>query len=486
VPAFADSVYRSFDTWKQVLAAQPAHFATLNPKGPAVILGRLVAEGATPLVLSTNWDAYAELGCWLAGVDVARAGSEPDASNGTTLSRLLVYDRGEDAALYARHRGHAHLLKLHGGVDGVAMTLRRAADERLRLADIDAALRRSFFVSTSDLTHWRDSSQWVQDATSDALRSHRTVFVGVSGADPVTYRATRARLAEWEHYNAEGSRSEKFRCTIRKSDELDCPPLAAIDFKPTPRLYGMMAATRVRGVDYPVVEADAGRALRGAYAWWITSHLLESLDPGFERHRYIRDKLRIRLKREVARRVGSTPLIDLLCDALGPGARWAAISESRPPLADRVCRPEHRWRYAPWFAPVARFPIATRENLSCVAACVVALTHTDIDGLTDEWSGTVHVPSQHPVGSPLAGSDVLLLPWPWPAQSGLASEALHTAIADRIVWNTGRSRFHLGSPQLHVVPVGIVGDGPAEIVVAGAPTRVTRVDWFEQALKGAS
>lgn len=484
-PSFTDSVFRTFDQWKQALQSQPAHLAVLDPRGPAVLLGRLVAEGATPLVLSTNWDSYVELGCWLAGVQVSNAGVRVPFPSGETARRLVVYDRGEDAALHARHDGHSHLLKLHGGVDGVALTLQRAAEDRLRHEDIDAALKRSFLVATSDLTHWRDSSQWVQDATSDALRSHRTVFIGVSGVDPVIYRATRARLAEWEHHASERERAEVFGHSLCDSDDSYWPPLAAIDLRPTPRLYGMMAASRSYGVGHPVVQSDAGKALRTAYAWWLSSHLLRALRPELcAKELLIHDCLRNRLKREIARGSGPTPLIDLLCDAIGPGARWAAIAEARPPLEERTSRPECRWRYAPWFSALPRSQTAIPANLREIAACAVALSRVDADGVTDAWSGVVHVPILHPGGSPLAGSDVLLLPWPWQARSGVGSAALKTAIADRMIWSTGHARTHVGSPQLQVVPVGQVGDGPTEIIVAGAVTRVTRVNWFEEALKG--
>lgn len=382
--------------------------------------------------------------------------------------------------MHPRHEAHAHLLKLHGGVDGVARTLRAAADGRLSVADTDTALKRSFLVATSDLTHWRDSSQWVQDATSDALRSRCTVFIGVSGADPVTFRATRARIAEWERFGTDPPQHSRAHGT---SPTPQGPALAAIDRCPEPRLYGMTAVRRRAGVDYPVVKKDAGRALRGTYAWWIVSHLLDALDEQESVERRIHDCLSMRLCRELSRDAPPTPLIDVLCDSLGPGARWAAVAESRPPLHERAHRPESRWRYASWFAPLPGYPTASRNNLKEIAACAVALSGCDIDGITDPWSGVVHLPDDYPGSQLLAGTDILPLPWPWRAERGLESEALQAAIGDRFLWDSGRGRTHLASPRLLVIPVGTPPGIPNEMTVAGTRKRVAFIDWFCEILK---
>lgn len=487
-PHFADSVFRTFKQWTQVLAAQPAHLAVLDPAGPAVVLGRLVAEGALPLVLSTNWDAYVELGCWLAGLNVTNVGDpedtpSPNASDEKRRTRLVVYDRAEDVVLLTRHHSHPHLLKLHGGVDGIDTTLRNANNRQISQEDTDASLARSFLVATSDLTHWRDSSQWVQDATSDALRSHRTLFVGVSGADPVTFRATRARIAEWERHAEQHRRMGPYSGLLPTEALPDWPSVGAIDFDPAPRLFGMMAARRPGGVSYPVVKADGGKGIRGIYAWWFGSRLLGALDQSQSEDRVIFDRFRIRLGREISREAGPTPLVDVLCNSLGPSARWAAIAEGRPPLDGRATRPEHRWRYAPWFAPLPDQPTADRANLRLIAAAAVALSQVDVKDTTDAWSGVVHVPDNHRGDSPLTGTDILPLPWPWPAQRGLASLELRTAMANRFLWVSGRARSHLASPQLLLTPIGNLSAWPTEMMIAGAAARVKQIDWIKEATK---
>ena len=73
----APSAFRSLRQWKAALeATSPIHLDPLRPDGAALMVGRLVAEGAVDEILTTNWDAYVELGCLLAGVRVCDGDEE--------------------------------------------------------------------------------------------------------------------------------------------------------------------------------------------------------------------------------------------------------------------------------------------------------------------------------------------------------------------------------------------------------------------------
>lgn len=475
--ASADSTYRTFEQWRSLVGEHlPAHLALLRPANPAILLARLVAECAVPLVLSTNWDAYVEVACWLVGLTVRNVEDvEPTSDEG---ARLVVYDQAQDVALRSRPRGHPFLLKLHGGVGAVARILAQAARGVLSAAEVDRRLAESFLVATSDLTHWRDASQWVHDAVSDVLRTHRILLLGASGADPVTFRAVRARIAEWERH-ANGSPRVPTPGPV-----VPHAGLAAVDRSPGARLYGMMAV-RGRGVPaFPVAQAEGRHALRAAYAWMLAQKMAAALasTPGDERWR---DRLVARLAHEVDGG-GPTPLIDVLCDALGPNARWAAIAEGRPPLDGAELRAEHRWRYAPWStrgdggAP----PAALRQ----VAACAVRMSggldeESARHGVeVDEWTGVVHLGDGHPLAEQLRHSSLLPLPWPWPARRGMASLALRAALRDRFGWGAGRTHGYVGGPLL-LIPIGGVDAGaqPRRTTIGGRDVDVKAVDWFEPA-----
>jgi hypothetical protein len=180
VPTRSEGTYRTLAQWQtDVARTHPLHLSALHPDAPPVLLGRMLAEGFFRQVLSTNWDSYVELGAWLVGLEVRNARDGEPRARGRR--GMQVFETGRDVTLYPRRMGDALLLKLHGGVDHVAHVLSKLAKGRLSVGEAEYHLRSAFLVSSTDLTHWRDSAQWVQDVVSDALRSHRVFMLGVSG-----------------------------------------------------------------------------------------------------------------------------------------------------------------------------------------------------------------------------------------------------------------------------------------------------------------
>ncbi|WP_157633621.1 SIR2 family protein [Thioflavicoccus mobilis] len=492
LPPRAESTFRTLEQWQEAVdAAQPTHLAPLDPAGPPVTVGRLIAEGWATRVLTTNWDAYVELGCWLAGLAVHHAGAPVSSEGGPR--RVQVYDCPSSVALYPRSAGGVPILKLHGGVNHVERILSLAARGLLTVAEADARLAEAFLVATSDLTHWREASQWVQDAVADALRGSRVLLLGVSGADSVTFRAVRQRIGEWERRAAEWDRD-------RSSDAhgVDClepgpAPLAAVDRYPSPTLGALMKVGRGRGhLRFHILEADARHTLRSAYAWGLLRLMLRHADldrPGLVS---LGADLVERLRTEVNGRARTdeadarTPLIDLLCDALGPGARWAAIAERVAPFESRPMAAESRWWYAPW--DPARTGLALDpDNLAQILACAAVLAGIggprQAAGLTvDPWGGVVELDERHPCPS-MAGCDLLLLPWPWPVRRGLGSADLHAALRNQTAWGLGRPNVSFGSPGVRVVPVAawseLTPKQRQEIEVPTGWAKLENVDWIE-------
>lgn len=453
LPPRAESTYRTLNQWQEAIrSVQPTHLAPLHPTGPPDMVGRLVAEGWISRVLTTNWDAYIELGCWLVGLPVDSAGDHDAPVPGPGVQ---VYDAPRRVALQPRRTDRVPLLKLHGGVGHVYEILRLAGEGLLTAAETDARLAEAFLVATSDLTHWHDAAQWVQDAVADALRASRVLFLGVSGADPVTYRAVRERIGEWERRRVEWERDCRNDALELRNAEPGLAPFIAVDYSPRERLAAMMAERVPRGQPrFRALKGDAAHVLRLAYAWGLLRLLVGQADRTQACMHRLGTDLSARLRQEAdADRDAPKPLIDLLCCAMGPGARWAAIAEHIPPFESRPIAPEARWWYAPWSrtAPDAR-------NLAQILACVAVLSApakryagTDLFGV-DPWSGVVQVSDKHP-NEHVRDRDLLLLPWPWPVERGLRSADLALAIRNQVAWGFGRSNACLGSPRKWVVPV---------------------------------
>ncbi len=479
VPARAEGTYRTLRQWQaDVAQAHPLHLSALRPDAPPVLLGRMLAEGFFRQVLSTNWDSYVELGAWLVGLDVRNArDGEPPARD---RRGLQAFETGRDVALYPRRLGDALLLKLHGGVEHVAHVLTKLAQGRLSIDEAEHHLRSAFLVSSTDLTHWRDAAQWVQDVVSDALRSHRVFMLGVSGADTVSFRAVRARVLEWERAALEWCREEQRETPRDMPMEPDPLPLMAFTRDPTLRLGCMLSVSQPRGLPrVQVIGGDGRHAMRCAYAWAMLQKLLHALDPEQSSHRRLSEELCTRLMHE-ADDSSSTPLLALLCDALGPNARWAAMAEGRPPFESLPLSTESRWWYAPWFGSAEGqeghrpcYPQALRQ----IAACAAFLSRsrpkmnpeTDPTGpgvaviSVDPWTGVVQLPDwllpawQLATTVPpdlLADSDLLLLPWPWRPEVGASSGGLHRSLKHSLHWHSGRCLDWLASPRLRLLPLG--------------------------------
>ena len=471
LPPEADGVYRSFLQWvKQLRTHQPGHWSVLDPRGGAVIAGRLIAEGVVPLVLSTNWDAYAELGAALAGLEVCHDGLEglPPPSR----TRLLVFDAPEKVALRPRAAFERLLLKLHGSVDHFVELCRR----KLAKHTLEEQLRHSFLVATSDLTHWRGASQWVQDAVADVLRTHRTLLVGVSGTDPATFRAVRERVNEWERQR------DRVRGLWENGSTPvpERPPLAGVALRADLRVSSLLLFRDGPECQNQLVVGDASEALRAAYAWALVQLFAEALQElaeetagpveAGEAHELC-GRLGPRLSGELADPPGDRRLVNLLCDALGPGARWAALAGGRLPQAGLPGDPIQRWHYATWRVAPRGSPVADRRRLRTIAACALALAEGPFE--IARGTGIVRLEEGHrllgegtnSLRSLLADArepELLLLPWPWPASGDVLSSALREGLRLQLDLPPFPSEPSL-HPYVVPVPAGEVPGGPAEL-----------------------
>lgn len=479
LPPRGDSAFRSFKLWCQAIEShQPTHLAPLHPTGPVALLGRLIAEGVVETILSTNWDAYVELACALAGLRVCDA-DDRDHAKPTWLEelggRLQVFESPGEATLHPRPRHGAVLLKLHGGVRTLHRLLAGLDHGDLSHQQAERELRRCFLVSSEDLVHWREPSDWVREAVGDALRASSLLALGLSGADPVIFRALRQRICEWEKEENDAETAAPRRRP---------PPFAAIDRSPQLRLTNMMAV-RGRGLpEHRVVQAGGSVALRAAYAWWLVGRLAGALAVRSGREEEVRTALLDTLLAEIRQLAQDeslyTPLLDLLCGSLGPGARWAALAERRPPFHASVVSPLRRWWYAPW-GRLRRSGEACPANLEEIAgfAAAVACTAPRTEGpagvTVDPWTGVVHLGPRHRLledgvvsGS---GANLLPLPWPWPVGRGLASSDLRSELRDRFTWGPGRSLESLARSPLWLVPLPAQGperDDRAEVLTVGS------------------
>jgi hypothetical protein len=510
LPPRAEGIYRTLDAWeREIERFHSHHLAALHPSGPPILLGRLLAEGRLRRVLTLNWDSLIELGARLVGLEVydAPAGRPPRTPRGHGLQ---VYESGRQVALHPRDADDAVLLKLHGGIGNVTQLLRDLARGELQDPQIEEQLRSAFLVSVTDLAHWRDHAQWVQDAVADALRGHNSLLLGVSGADPVVFRALRERIAEWERAARERTheRARALRGVYAPSQPLEPLPLVAINRDHSGRLACMLAVSQPRGGPaIQVAVSDGKLALRGAYAWTLIQGLGAALtataDPA---HRRLLRELTGRLATELDGDREHRPLLDLLCDALGPNARWAALVEGRPPFTEPPgLRAIHRWWYAPWFGREGR-PHPGLLQIAAFAALVtrdpaLAVDHQHRPSpcrtrsrrlAVDPWSGVVQLPQLPAVfGTELDGPcDLLPIPWPWPASPGemigLRGGRLARHLRRDLHWEAGRNLTWLASPRLRILPLGDYnepalrpfGPNPEIPLPSGMTPVVAPVDWL--------
>jgi hypothetical protein len=356
----------------------------------------------------------------------------------------------------------------------------------LTAEETDARLAEAFLVAASDLTHWHDAAEWVQDAVADALRASRVLFLGVSGADPVTFWAVRERIGEWERRLAEWERDRRDDALGSGAAEPGPAPFVAVDHSPKARLAAMMAERVPRGQPrFRALAGDAAHVLRATYAWGLLRLLIERAARNRARLRELGGRLGARLRLEAD--VGGNspkPLTDLLCGALGPGARWAAIAERMPPFESRPITPEARWWYAAWDR-AALDPENLAQILACAAVLSAAAAQRDSGDLfqVDPWTGVVQVSEGHP-NEHVRDRDLLLLPWPWPVRRGLHSADLGLALRTQVAWGVGRSNTCLGSPRRWAVPIA-AHPVPERLRVEGVelPTgwaEVETIDWIAE------
>jgi len=399
-----NTVYRTLKEWRGRIGDDRKLLdeAGLHPSSPHLLVARLVAEGAIDEVLTTNWDAYLELGMLLIGRRVEDA---DEATKNDDWCRFLpggyrvVETADEMNVSWSPAAPAVPLWKLHGGIRKVLKCLH---DAERGDAKADERLRRSFLAASSDLTRWRDASQWVADRVSTTLRSHATFTLGVSGIDNVTFDAFRQHFRAWED-SAE---------RLHHPDTPVAPPrTVAVDFSPTLRLLNMMSVRApLAPAQSQCVKANGPRTMEGLYARWLLRHLRAD------------DELEAALDAELrdGEAAAPKPLAGLLARAIGPGARWAAIGLRRPPFHYEPSRVDlgARWWYAPWSETstggrAQRGMPQLRKLLDDLRRHGAPL---DLDPVVDgkPQCGIVRARRDHPLLSGRGdGRWVLLAPWPW-------------------------------------------------------------------------
>ena len=318
LPAHSDSTYRPLRRWMEGMkSGEAALCAAVQPDNGPVYVGRLLAEHAVDQIVTTNWDAYLELGAWLVGLELD--GNTPD---------VLVIDRRKRAVLRGNVSRAQHIFKIHGGVDGIAEIYAGTPS-----SELNETIRESFLVSSSDLTHWRGTSEWAHDTVSNTLRRYRTLLVGMSGADPVVFRALRARIVEWNSQRDAGR-------AIPGAYSPDPIPVAAVDYSPGPRLTTMMMVDPRQS---PVAKNPPVDALRAAYAWTLADRFVRALPSEFAgAARTLRDRV------EQSVDSGGS-FIRFLADVIGPALRAAALAAGRlPSPLEAQLQGRYRTVYAAW------------------------------------------------------------------------------------------------------------------------------------------
>jgi hypothetical protein len=483
MPPRMPSAFRSLKAWRDVVATyHPTHFDPLNPRSPLLSLGRLVSEGVVDVILTTNWDAYIEVGCLLVGVRVGDCDEATTRKEGWLSALpawLWVYETPSEAAFFTRPQAAVALFKLHGGVRTILGILTRLLHGEIGRKDAEVQLRRTFLVSSEDLVHWREINRWVAEATGDTVRSHRVLMVGLSGADPVIYRAMRERAREWED-SAQDPANQNVAGQL---------PVWAADLRPTLRLRNMLSVRARSGANESVAQAGAGSTLRGAYAWWLLSHLTRALSCEDLAEARTKALLRSALAAELASSSAGdpTPLLDLLDLSIGPGSRWAAIAERRGPFQLQAISsplfPFRRWWYAPWGLERGgagggpqRAALRETAGFAAVLACCAHGRPRPVVQV-EPWTGVVRLPSDHPLAARhpcLHGTANLLpLPWPWASVKGATSPSLGQELREGFGWGPGRSLDHLAAAPLFLVPLPWPDPQTiGELQVGGVPSRL--------------
>lgn len=457
-PEIQPSTFRTLREWAQVIRDhRPMHLQPLCPVAANVILGRLLAEGVIDELLSTNWDAFVELGAMLAGLRVEDAEERRREEWFCGLpQRLRVFETQDElVGRWLPHDQHT-LLKLHGGV----RTLRRVLSEG-PTPESDAALRRSFVASANDLTRWRGATEWVGERVSGTLRSHATLLVGVSGADSVMYGALRQQISDWEDAARRDHEAPPRSARLGGRWPLR---LAAVDLYPGTRLRNMMSVGQPGGrVEEPVAEAGVTQAMAGLYAW----HLLDRLDDAAEdgapdlQPREVVARARALVFAELSRGKSEPlgPWTLLLLQSLGVGARFTAAALGLGPFQVQALesQPFRRW----WGCPWRLAPDGPRRAALRAATALLRRLLEGADKLSVEpWTGVITLNEGHPAipdlggraGSPL---NLLLLPCPWVATFDWRGDALARELStERFGWGAGAPRDTLGDAALRLVPLG--------------------------------
>lgn len=507
LPPRAEATYRTLEHWQDVITRHhPLHLSVLDPAGPPHLLGRMLLEGWIQQVLSTNWDCYVELGAWLTGLEIQRM-DQPSTSARKRRGRqaLQIFNRGRNVSLHTRSARLPLLLKLHSGVEVVAELLSAVAKGELTQAQVERALKECFLVSSTDLTHWRDAAQWVQDVVSDILRSSRVAFIGVSGLDTVTFRAVRARVLEWEQAAQQREEEQSHRTRLSRAPEPGPLPLTLFAREKGDVRHACMLSVQPPrgGPTLQIATVDGRKALQFAYAWSLLKGVLSYLNLKDPTHAKLARVLEHRLTTELNKEDGERPLFSLLCSALGPNARWAALAEGRPPFQSLPLEGASRWWYAPWFMERSGQESVSSAAMLQVAACLGWLSHPHeqeknaprkvgssalVGLMVDDWTGVVALPWWKPLieneelKKLLIHRDLLLIPWPWKTRNGVMDRSLHWGLKHTLHWNPGRSRSWLASPRLSVLPVGDPTDGLLKVPMLGTTRQTAQANALRREL----
>lgn len=501
LPPRMPSAFRPLERWiRDVMPQSPTHLDVLAPGGPCAVLGRLVGERVVSDIVSTNWDAYVELGCAMAGVRVCD-GDEPTRARPSWLdqlpTRLHVYETAEEAALLPRPAASVLLFKIHGGVRTILGLLGAQHLGRMTGDEASEQLSRCFLVSTQDLVHWDEPVRWVREVVPDTLRSHAVLCIGVSGSDPVMYRAFRDRAREWEVAEARDHASAGKRSPGRILKRRTPPFVALGRSLDSARLANMVAVGKGVNLTHQLAKGDGSAALKALYAGWLGQHLIEAVSsrPGANAAIGARISAALRFEADLLGADGKTkpeqaPLTHLLAWSLGPGARWAGIAERRPPFEAGPHDRLRRWWASSWWG-IPGWADPDRTHLAEIAAfsALIALGGSLED--IDPWSGVVRLAPGHPLAQKLGGRASLLpTPWPWAPSKGLGSATLRAELRDRFGWGPGRSLPALSGAKLWLAPAPLlplpgIWTGPPSMQVGPARAEVLlhgRVKtWIEEA-----
>ncbi|MGM0576867.1 MAG: hypothetical protein ACQEXJ_14170 [Myxococcota bacterium] len=444
MPLDAEATFRTVHDWRRVIERGHTGLSPLDPGGSVAMVGRLVVEGVVDRLLTTNWDAYAELGCLLAGARLLDEGDgygrDGDRLGDGQVS-VRVYDRPADVHLQVRPAGTAAIIKLHGGVRNLLKILKGVKDGELTAWDAEEELRDGFLVATSDLGIWGQSAAWVADVVRESLLARRTLFLGVSFADGATFLEVRKRIGDW----ARAARQNLDRgvpgiatpTSLGPHVSNAGPPLYAVDFGLAPRVANALTvrvplSRHGDRLHVHSAQGDGREALRRLFAHHLLRYLLRSLDPDVESDECVRGRLSSVLGR-------SERAVTLLCDVLAPASRWAAIAEGLPPFARLGGLPRRhpgaRWWYRAW-TTAQHHPGAceTCANLRVIAYTLDRLLCRGSSIEVNPGEEWVHVSEVSGNGGQdkadcSSSASFWFWPWPWPRRRGLSSGHLWRTLA---------------------------------------------------------